>query len=254
MNGDCCTGSLLGDFSSSLLHLRALGVLRGAVPRLDDPSLLARGRGPPRIGRPPWVAARQRGATEDSAAGDPDTACAVSTWFVNYDGDGFGSERLTWSGCEAITGYVANKDDCDDADAWIHPGATEDCDGVDNDCDGVADLCGGEAAGTSADFAGDTDDDGFGDVVVGAPGYNGASENCGVAYLVRGPIGGSLDLAAADRVWEGESYSDDGGYAVAGVGDVDGNGLADWMVAAPGDDDGGGDAGAASLFLRTWPD
>ncbi|HZN03316.1 MAG TPA: MopE-related protein [Candidatus Polarisedimenticolia bacterium] len=43
--------------------------------------------------------------------------------FVDEDGDGFDS-------C---------KDDCDDADAAIHPGAAELCDARDNDCSGTAD-------------------------------------------------------------------------------------------------------------------
>ncbi len=67
------------------------------------------------------------------------------------DGDGFGSERLTWSGYEALSDYVAKRDDREDPNARIHPGATEERDGLDNDGDGQADLCGGEAAGTLAD-------------------------------------------------------------------------------------------------------
>jgi hypothetical protein len=36
-------------------------------------------------------------------------------------------------------GYTIAQGDCNDANAAIHPGATEVCDGVDNDCDGTAD-------------------------------------------------------------------------------------------------------------------
>ncbi|MDF1551505.1 MAG: MopE-related protein [Deferrisomatales bacterium] len=36
-------------------------------------------------------------------------------------------------------GLTENEGDCDDADAAVHPGAAETCDGVDNDCDGAVD-------------------------------------------------------------------------------------------------------------------
>ena len=36
-------------------------------------------------------------------------------------------------------GYCYNIDDCDDYNIAINPGATEECDGVDNNCDGVSD-------------------------------------------------------------------------------------------------------------------
>ena len=59
------------------------------------------------------------------------------------DGDGYGAaaDRVT-SFCVPPSGYVQNTDDCDDADARVHPAATEVCDGVDQNCNGVADDVG----------------------------------------------------------------------------------------------------------------
>ncbi|MCB9694188.1 MAG: hypothetical protein H6736_20450 [Alphaproteobacteria bacterium] len=51
----------------------------------------------------------------------------------------------------------AAEEDCNDADASVHPEATELCDGVDQDCDGVADD-----GLTFADWFVDADGDGFG--------------------------------------------------------------------------------------------
>ena len=40
-------------------------------------------------------------------------------------------------------GYSENQGDCDDTNATVYPGATEDeSDGIDNDCDGNADAIG----------------------------------------------------------------------------------------------------------------
>ena len=57
--------------------------------------------------------------------------------FVDADGDGYGGEELV-SACSVGDGAAANRDDCDDGDAGVHPDAVELCDGVDRNCDGVA--------------------------------------------------------------------------------------------------------------------
>ena len=99
-------------------------------------------------------------------------------------------------------------------------------------------------AGDSAEGVGDTNGDGFGDVLVGAPKHPGGG-GPGVAYLVRGPLSGDLDLAAADARLLGEEGNDKAGCAVAGAGDVNGDGLADLLVGA----EYAGDGGMAYLVL-----
>ncbi len=102
----------------------------------------------------------------------------------------------------------------------------------------------GDEAGAAVAFAGDTDGDGYGDVLVGAPG---ADRGAGRVYLVAGP---ATPATLADAVAElrGDSAGDALGSALAGVGDVDGDGLCDLLSGAPGDDRGGSGAGAAWLL------
>ena len=70
---------------------------------------------------------------------DEDEASDTTTWFLDGDGDGFGTPDDTWAACEVPSGYVATDDDCDDDDAEVHPDAVETCDGIDENCDGDAD-------------------------------------------------------------------------------------------------------------------
>ena len=60
-------------------------------------------------------------------------------YYIDNDGDGYGDETNSVEACEAPSGAVSDATDCDDAEAGIHPGATESCDDLDNDCDGSVD-------------------------------------------------------------------------------------------------------------------
>ena len=62
-------------------------------------------------------------------ATDEDDASDAPTWYLDTDGDGYGSSADTFVSCGTPAGYVAADGDCDDGDASINPGEREACDG-----------------------------------------------------------------------------------------------------------------------------
>ncbi|MBK7876098.1 MAG: FG-GAP repeat protein [Planctomycetes bacterium] len=95
--------------------------------------------------------------------------------------------------------------------------------------------------------AGDVNADGFADVVVGAPTFNGGQSGEGKAFLYLGSAGGLATSAA----WTFESNQIDAGLGnpCAGAGDVNGDGYGDVLVGAPGFDNGQADEGRTLVFL-----
>jgi hypothetical protein len=63
----------------------------------------------------------------------------ANTFFIDVDGDSYGSTQQSITGCVAPEGYVSNSSDCNDGNAAIHPGAVEVCNGIDEDCDSFLD-------------------------------------------------------------------------------------------------------------------
>ncbi|MCK5253406.1 MAG: FG-GAP repeat protein, partial [Thermoplasmata archaeon] len=63
------------------------------------------------------------------------------------------------------------------------------------------------------------------------------------------------DLGVSTASFLGEGAADNSGRVVAGAGDVNGDGFDDLLISAPGDDDGGQDAGQTYLVFgkaSTW--
>ncbi|MDP6931835.1 MAG: putative metal-binding motif-containing protein, partial [Myxococcota bacterium] len=68
---------------------------------------------------------------------DEDDAVDAASWFIDFDGDGYGSDAYATTSCESIEGYVDNDSDCDDTDDQVHPEADDPVgDGADTNCDG----------------------------------------------------------------------------------------------------------------------
>jgi hypothetical protein len=112
----------------------------------------------------------------------------------------------------------------------------------------------GDFAGYVVETAGDIDGDGLDDILVGAYGVDEKGPITGAVYvLLACNLGepGTYDLSEADYKLLGESERDFSAYALSTAGDVDGDGLADVLVGASGQDEGGTYAGAAYVILAS---
>jgi hypothetical protein len=77
---------------------------------------------------------------DDDCDGEVDEeAIDMDTFYIDYDGDDYGSDTYTIIACTPPEGYTEDPTDCDDFRSTVYPGAIEFCDGLDNDCDGETD-------------------------------------------------------------------------------------------------------------------
>ncbi len=92
---------------------------------------------------------------------------------------------------------------------------------------------GSDDAGISVAAVGDTNNDGYDDVMVGATGVDdGGAVTSGSAYLVLGNRSGRIDLSAANVQFRGATAADQAGKAVDGRLDFDDDGVIDLVVGA----------------------
>ncbi len=98
--------------------------------------------------------------------------------------------------------------------------------------------------GVAASALEDQNDDGYWELLIGAPGYQAAGQDAGRVYLWFGGVALRLN---ADRTWVGQP-GEQFGHAVARIGDVNGDGRPDFAVGAPYADNAGQDAGRVYIF------
>ncbi|MED5371617.1 MAG: FG-GAP-like repeat-containing protein [Myxococcota bacterium] len=116
----------------------------------------------------------------------------------------------------------------------------------------IAGATANDFAGAGLDIVGDIDGDGNADVLVGAPGADENGTDSGTVYLLSGPITADMDLADATDYVGGEVAGDGLGARVAGIGDFDGDGLADIALGARNQDhDGKTDNGSVYIVTQT---
>jgi hypothetical protein len=108
----------------------------------------------------------------------------------------------------------------------------------------------GEAAsdyfGYSVAGVGDVNNDGYDDVLIGAPYNDGAASNAGEIYIYRGTASG-LNTAP---IWseQGEAANNNFGISLASAGDVNADSFADIIVGTPYYIDGGSSTGKAYVY------
>ena len=177
----------------------------------------------------PGADERCNGADDDCDGQTDDDAVDATTWYSDDDGDGYGDPAASSQACAVPDGSVGNSSDCDDSDGDSHPGGTEVAyDGRDNDClDG--DLVDADLDGATASAAGGDDcDDQDPSVYPGASETwdNGATDNdCDGDY-------GAATLEYGAEAWTGEAAGDNAGRRITALGDIDGDGLAEFAVGA----------------------
>jgi hypothetical protein len=107
--------------------------------------------------------------------------CSGMTVYVDFDGDGYGSDAITpQKACDLQPGFVLKGGDCNDYRATVHPGAPEICDEYDNDCNGMIN----EGLATAMTYR-DNDGDGHASrtttdmhIGCGEPGYTTLRDDC----------------------------------------------------------------------------
>jgi hypothetical protein len=160
---------------------------------------------------------------------------ATTAGDVNNDGFGdllLGSPRYSSEEYPggAVFVYYGKAQGLPDSANWSYGGSTQ-----------------GDRFGSAASSAGDVNNDGYDDIIIGAYRYRNNKAEDGCAYLFLGSPTGLEEYPAWTHPFEGESSHF--GYSVAGAGDVNKDGFDDVLIGARYYSFGETNEGAAFLFL-----
>jgi hypothetical protein len=160
------------------------------------------------------------------------------------EGDGLAGESLDGVGdlngdgySDFLVGDRFNSDAGERAGAvyLLHGPVTGDIELYDADAKFLGER-GDDWAGFSVSSAGDVNDDGIPDLMVGAPQHDiYGGEGIGIVYLLFGPVAKGGSLAAADVEIGPETGGGDAGTALAHAGDINGDGFADLLISGDAD-------------------
>jgi Ca2+-binding RTX toxin-like protein len=110
--------------------------------------------------------------------------------------------------------------------------------------------------GRSVSGAGDVNNDRIDDLIIGAPGGDDGGPSAGEAYVIYGRTGATranidvTSLTATDGfIVIGNLDDERAGTSVSGAGDINGDGIEDFIVGAPYSDDGGNIVGKAYVLF-----
>ncbi len=201
----------------------------------------------------------QRGVVyliSDASSGLQSLESAAHSWTGEDAGDYAG---LALAGAGDVNGdgtpdilvgsYINDRSGTEAGSAYLVHGPGTDIDEIEDGAAIITGISSGDRSSWALDGAGDTNDDGYDDLLIGAYMRDGDETDGGAAYLLLGPVSGEIGLASADATIEGENNAAHLGYSVAGAGDLDGDGHDDLLLGTPGDNAHGNNTGSVYVLL-----
>ncbi len=191
--------------------------------------------------------------TDNDCDGVTDTDAEYVTWYCDSDEDAYGDPLSTRIDCQQPTGYVADATDCDDTEAATNPSAEEICnDWIDNNCDEEAPECTyatenslsdaikiatdmpSVTFGSALHSAGDLNEDGINDLLVGSVYDDLGDTNAGAVYIIHGPRTENETLVDTIMLYGENAQGFVGNSIDSGV-DMNGDGISDFLIGAHND-------------------